>query len=173
MASHEFRTPLAAILANAETLLHYRARLDASQIDLRLGRICGQVDHLSQMIDEILSLTKVQSGGVKPALEPIDLAQFVRRIVEEFSGRTDVKQPIEYRCSGAPLQVAADAKLLRTVITNLLSNAIKYSPNGSPIGVTVERRERARVLRVSPTAASVFLKRTASGCSMPSTAGAM
>jgi PAS domain S-box-containing protein len=149
MASHEFRTPLAAILANAETLIHYRERLDAAQIDLRLGRICGQVDHLSQMIDEILSLTRVQAGGVKPALEPTDLAQFCRRIVEEFSGRIDVKHSIEYRCGSEPLQVAADGKLLRTVITNLLSNAIKYSPNGAAIRVTAVRRGGCVVLRVA------------------------
>jgi PAS domain S-box-containing protein len=149
MTSHEFRTPLAAILANAETLLHYRSRLDAQQIDLRLSRICGQVDHLSQMIDEILSLTKVQSGRMTAALEPLDLGQFCARIVEEYRGRADVKHTIRFTRADAPLTVEADAKLLRTVITNLITNAIKYSPDGTDICVAVVQRSAEAILRVT------------------------
>jgi signal transduction histidine kinase len=57
--------------------------------------------------------------------------------------------PIEYSCEGEVLQIAADGTLLRTVITNLLSNAIKYSPNGSVIRVTAERRGEYAVLCVA------------------------
>lgn len=140
MASHEFRTPLATILANAETLIHYRSRLEDGKINERLNRICGQVDHLSQMIDEILSLTGVQSGRVQARPEPLDFGQFVRHIVDEYANRHDIAHQITCCIDAEPLPILADPKLLRTVVTNLISNAIKYSPRGGNVSVAVGRQ---------------------------------
>jgi|GEM_PF-1198437 len=138
MASHEFRTPLATILAAAETLFAYRHQLDEQQTDLRLQRIRRQVKHLSQIIDDVLDMTHVQSGRITVKMEMTDLDAFCREIVEEFQSRFDIAHDFDYRGGGAPLLVAIDRKLMRTVVDNLLSNAIKYSPKDSvvTIGVT-------------------------------------
>ena len=139
MASHEFRTPLATILAATETLLAYRDKMDAQQTDMRLQRIRRQVEHLSQIIDDVMSITHGQSGRVPVQRELTELAAFCREIVEEFRSRSDIGQTIVYQPHDAPLHTVVDRKLMRTVITDLLSNAVKYSPNASQIDVWARR----------------------------------
>lgn len=149
MASHEFRTPLASIYAYAETLLTYRNRLGEEKVNDRLNRICRQVDHLSQMIEEVLSLTSAQGGKVVPKLEMLDFDQFCRQVVAEQAARPDIRHEFHYACTGAPLAVYGDPKLLRTVLTNLLSNAVKYSPAGSSVCVAAGRRDDRITLAVA------------------------
>lgn len=137
IASHEFRTPLAAILAASETLLKYRDRMDNAQIDARLGRIRQQVEHLNGIVEDILQLARIQSGRLEFKPVPGDVSALCREIVDDFEGQTLHRGRIVYTALGAPIRMTYDARLMRQTIINLVSNALKYSPEDSQVQLTL------------------------------------
>jgi PAS domain S-box-containing protein len=139
VASHEFRTPLATILAAAETLLAYRTRLTPEQSERRLHRIVEQVEHLRTIIDDVLQYSRIEAGRYQFKPEPMDLAALTREIVDEFSSHPEATHSLQCTCDQEPLMLAADHNLLRQVITNLISNAIKYSPAAATVYIHLNR----------------------------------
>jgi PAS domain S-box-containing protein len=139
VASHEFRTPLATILASAETLLAYRARLSPEQNERRLRRIIEQVDHLRTIIDDVLQFSRIETGHYQFKPEIIDLAALAREIVDEFSSHPDATHTLQFTGVQEPLALPADRNLLRQVIANLISNAVKYSPADSTVHIALEQ----------------------------------
>ncbi len=139
VASHEFRTPLATILASAETLLAYRTRLTPEQGERRLHRIVEQVEHLRTIIDDVLQYSRIEAGRYQFKPEPMDLAALAREIVDEFSSHPETTHSVQFTCGQEPLMLAADHNLLRQVITNLISNAIKYSPAAATVYIHLNR----------------------------------
>ncbi len=147
MASHEFRTPLTAIRATADTLLAYRHKLTSEQIDKRLGKIQDQVVYLTSIIEDVLQLTRLQVGATTVEATEIDLNALCSVIIDELrSQRTDLHR-LHYTCDEALRTVRLDKKLMRHIITNLLTNALKYSPGEEPIHLTLTKWESA--LRVT------------------------
>lgn len=148
MASHEFRTPLATMLALTETLRAYRHRLPAEQIDQRLDKIQVQIGYLKSVMEDVLQLARLQvhQAEFNPTL--IDLDDLARSVIDEFQSRPDVTQTLVYHCDHALRSVQADSKLLRRIISNLVSNAVKYSPEGTTITVTLTYTEETLTLTV-------------------------
>ncbi|MBL8165952.1 MAG: PAS domain S-box protein [Anaerolineae bacterium] len=148
MASHEFRTPLAAILATTETLGIYRDRMDQSQIDARLNKIRQQVAHMREIMEDVLQLARIQAGRVefKPSLE--DLDALCRDIVEEFDSQNGYRGRIVYQSDAVALKLSFDARLMRQIISNLISNALKYSRAESPVYFDLGRGADQLVLTV-------------------------
>lgn len=136
MASHEFRTPLAAILATTETLTIYRDRMDRAQIDIRLDKIRHQVAHMRDIMEDVLQLARMQAGRIefRPALA--DLDALCREIVEEYEIQPPYKGRIMYTGS-TPALVEFDRRLMRQAVSNLISNALKYSVSETPVEVTL------------------------------------
>ncbi len=128
MASHEFRTPLAAIMALAESLSIYRHKMDATQIELRLEKIRQQVDHMIDIMDDVLQLARLQNGRLDFAPAEGDLDALCRDVIEELDLQSPNRGRIVYTCSSAPLLALYDVRLIRQVIGNLVANALKYSP---------------------------------------------
>ncbi|WP_129628240.1 PAS domain-containing sensor histidine kinase, partial [Candidatus Oscillochloris fontis] len=149
MASHEFRTPLAAILATTETLTIYRDRMNEAQIDARLDKIRQQVMHMKEIMEDVLQLARIQAGRMefKPLIEDFDA--LCREIVEEYE--TQVRQPgrIAYLCPQRPVLAEIDPRLMRQIISNLISNALKYSAPQSQVQVTLQREAHQVVLMVT------------------------
>jgi len=137
MASHEFRTPLAAILATTETLMVYRDRMDATKIDTRLDKIRDQVMHLKAIIDDVLQLSRVQAGHVQFNPERGDLNAMCYEICEEFENQPAYRGRVKYEANPNPLLVSFDRHLMRQIISNLVSNALKYSPTDKPVHFTL------------------------------------
>jgi PAS domain S-box-containing protein len=140
MASHEFRTPLAIILVIAENLGLYRDRMDEHQIEQRIVGIKKQVKRLTDIIEDMLDLSRIQANRIefKPILT--DLDAFCKEIIEEFENRLDVLHPFSYSCIAAPLLLKLDKTLFHRIMNNLLSNAVKYSNPGSTIFINVEKQ---------------------------------
>lgn len=128
MVSHEFRTPLSTILSSAELLEHYSDRWPDGKKLRHLQRIQTAVQHMSQVLDDILMLG--QGGSDRLTFNPtdIDLVAFCQELVEELQTSTHRTCQIVFQYTGTPESVQVDRKLLRHILTNLLSNAIKYSP---------------------------------------------
>lgn len=148
MASHEFRTPLAAIYALSETLSAYRKKMTDDQIDIRLEHIRGQVNRLKEIVDDVLQLTKLQARRYEIKPTPLNLDALCREIIEEFAGRSDIKHQLHYAGQKNIPDLNLDQKLIRQLIGNLLTNAIKYSPEKSTVSVELNRTEDTVVLRV-------------------------
>lgn len=148
MASHEFRTPLASIIATTETLLSYRQRLTEQQITERLRKIQDRVDYLSSIMEDVLLLAQLEARRAEFNPKNVDLDAICRSILDEFQHNTVISHPLRYaydnRLNGAVL----DEKLMYQIITNLLSNAIKYSPAGKPVGLRLDYVDNMLVLQV-------------------------
>ncbi len=148
MASHEFRTPLATILATAETLSAYRSKLSENQIKEKLDKIGDQVTYLKSIIEDTLQVARLQDPKAKYEPVSLDLDAVCRSAIDEFESRPEVTQRFVYTCDAELRQVWLDRKLIRQMMSNLLSNAVKYSAANSTITVTLEYSEEALTLNV-------------------------
>lgn len=149
VTSHEFRTPLATISATAETLLAYRERLDSAQINTRLHKILAQVEHLKEMMDDVLQLARIQANRMEFAPGRDDLQVLCCDIVEEFRSRGEYRERIHYESSGLAVQLNFDPRLMRHVISNLIANGLKYSRNETPITVELGQESGNVILQVT------------------------
>jgi PAS domain S-box-containing protein len=149
MASHEFRTPLTAILASTETLTLYRNRMDDVQIAASLNRIRRQVDHMQGILEDVLQLARSQAGSVEFNPAPGDLAALCREITDEFESITAYQGRVQCHCPAALPPMRFDLRLMRHVITNLISNALKYSATEQPVQVHLRQSQGQVVFQVN------------------------
>jgi two-component system, OmpR family, sensor histidine kinase KdpD len=136
--SHDLRTPLASILGSATSLRAYRKDLDEATQDEFVRTIQEESERLNRFIANLLDMTKLESGAVKPKSELIDIGDVVgsalRRTANVLSARP-VQLEIE---SGLPM-LKLDSVLLEQVLFNLLDNAAKYSPPDGTIRIRAWR----------------------------------
>jgi signal transduction histidine kinase len=148
MTSHEFRTPLSAILSSSEMLAAYSERWPHEKKVEHFARIRHAVLGMTRMLDGILLIGKSDAGklGFNPGT--LDLGRFCAEAVETV--RQGCKQDHEIVFEGLSGEdvATADEALLRHVVENLLSNAIKYSPRGSKVHFKVWRDECDLVLEI-------------------------
>jgi PAS domain S-box-containing protein len=147
MASHEFRTPLSTVLSSAALASKYTQPEDQEKRERHLKRIKDSVRHLNDLLEDFLSLGKLEEGKVQPKTEPIDVKEFLEEVAEEMKTITKKDQKIEIDCNGAGLFVS-DKKLLKNIIINLISNAIKFSGEQASIWVITEYSNKKLVLSV-------------------------
>ncbi|MEM8658931.1 MAG: ATP-binding protein, partial [Pseudomonadota bacterium] len=134
IVSHEFRTPLTIIDAQARATLRRLGTQTQEQTAKRMNAIVGGVERLVDMIESVLSSARLEAGSLKAEPSRIDLGNLVADTVGLHSALNSTHE-ISVDVDELPQDFLADPKLLRQVITNLLTNAIKYSPNGDPIEV--------------------------------------
>lgn len=137
MTSHEFRTPLTAILGTTELIKHYGQGWETEKQHSYLDRIQRNVKHMTGLLDDVLVLSKADVGKTEFNPISIDLTVFCSSLVEEFQLNTKRGQKIEYVLEGKQTTCFSDEKILRQILSNLLSNAIKYSPESSIVCFTV------------------------------------
>lgn len=133
IASHEFRTPLGAILSSAFLLEKYQEQNRDERSIKHIERIKSNVNNLIQILNDFLSLGKLEEGKVSCVPEQLDLLKLTEEIVQNLQESAKKGQIIRTEVSGRPEMVYIDGKLLKNVLNNLLSNAIKYSGEGSYI----------------------------------------
>jgi len=132
MVSHELRTPLAVIKGYAATLLNPSLHFDTERQIRFLRGINDASDRLTRLIDNVLSVSRVESGRFKLNLQTVDLADAVRKVVTGM--RSSVGSPV-LRCV-VPLEGVTsrvDRDQIEQVLINLVTNAIKYSPEGGEV----------------------------------------
>jgi len=132
MASHEFRTPLSTILSSASLLAKYTETDDQEKRDKHIHRIKSSVNNLTDILNEFLSIGKIEDGKVVAHFTDINIREIFTAICTEMQGIAKEGQQIIYTHEGNEI-VHLDPVLLRNIIINLLSNAIKFSPEGSAI----------------------------------------
>ena len=134
MASHEFRTPLSAILSSVSLLEFYKTTETQDKRDKHIHRIKSAVNEMVATLEEFLSLEKIEEGKVHVKKEFFNLKELAKQVRIKFN--TDLKdgQVIEHQHDGAE-QVCLDEGFLNHILTNLISNAIKYSPQDTCISL--------------------------------------
>ncbi len=133
--SHELRTPLAVIKGYAATLLNPALSLDAERQKRFVKGINDASDRLIRLIDNVLSVSRLESGRFKLNLQTFDLADVVLKVANSFRASTG-KHSIVAEVPPEGLRVRADRDQIEQVLGNLVSNAIKYSPDGGTITIS-------------------------------------
>lgn len=144
IVSHEVRTPLASVLGFASFLL--RHEVDAERRRHYLGIIEAQGRRLASLLDDFLSVQRIEEGNLRLEQEVVDMASLLREQVQLFTAQSPVHR-LELELAREPLAVRGDSNRLAQVVANLLSNAIKYSPSGGTVEVVGEEENGA--VRVS------------------------
>ena len=140
--SHELRTPLAAIYGAALTLRRGDVELEAQLRDRLLDVVVEEAGRLSDIVNELLLASQLDSGLLAANIERCDPLEIARLEVE--SARAHLPENVELVLDAAPElpAVAADPGQLRQVLGNLIDNAIKYSPDGGAVKVGIEAQDR-------------------------------
>jgi len=127
MASHEFRTPLSSIQLSAVLTEKYAQQNDEANIHKHIAKIKNSVSNLTSILNDFLSLERLEAGKVEPVYVEFDLVKFAEEITEEMQLIAKQNQNIVYQHTGTTSMVMLDQTLLRNCVINLISNAIKYS----------------------------------------------
>ncbi len=146
-ASHEFRTPLSAILSSVSIMELYNSEGLQEKRKKHLNRIKSSVQNLVDILNDFLSLDKLEQGKTEVLKEKFNLKDFSVDIVEEVQGILKPGQHIDFSFTGKK-EITKDKKILRNVILNLLSNAIKYSGEDKAIEFTLEVNKKEVVIKV-------------------------
>jgi signal transduction histidine kinase len=140
IASHELRTPVTAISGVAQVALRAKERgtLDDARLTRALGQIMRGSQRLVTLTEDLLDVSRLQTGRVELRLEPLDLTAFVAEFVERFGMTLGELHGLRLETDGPGRTFQVDPARLEQVLSNLLSNAVKYTPDGGEIVVSVQ-----------------------------------
>lgn len=148
-ASHELRTPVAAIQSAAETL-QAAVKSDPKGAEQFANMIVRNADRLRNLIDDLLDLSRIESHDFKLNLEPLEVSSVVEPVLDFFRERAERKEIIlEGDVTPPTVRALADRRALEHVLTNLVDNAVKYCGSGSRVTVRARHEGAAVKLFVS------------------------
>jgi PAS domain S-box-containing protein len=149
MMSHDLRTPLASIRLANSMLKTYGDRTTEAEKRESYDTIEAQVEYLAELINDVMTISRTDFTGTELEAEVIDLETYCRDVIEEIQLAYRMQCCIEFTGTNQRVEARIDKKLIRRALTNLLTNAIKYSPEGSPIDVSLTRDQSDAVIRIS------------------------
>ena len=133
MASHEFRTPLSTILSSASLMVQYTKTDQQDKRERHFLKIKNNVEMLTMLLNDFLSISRLEEGKVELHLEKFNFNQFCLDIIDEMSSLLKKGQQIETQHQTHNLVVEMDKKLMKLILINLISNASKYSDEDTKI----------------------------------------
>lgn len=146
MASHEFRTPLSTILSSATLVSKYPSTEEFDKREKHIRRIRDSVNHMNDLLEDFLSLGKLEEGKVGITISNFSMSFFIDEVVDEMRAHLKSGQDIEMVYSGNE-EFRTDKRMLKNILLNLLSNAIKFSPEGKKI--YLDAHTEANILQLS------------------------
>ncbi|MBC8123832.1 MAG: PAS domain S-box protein, partial [Gemmatimonadaceae bacterium] len=146
--SHEFRTPLTAILSSTELLERYSHHWPPEKQRKHFQRIQAAVRNMTRLLEDILIIGQEEADKLEYCPVPVEIGQFCHGLVEELRLGVESPSVVTSICSAHCLRVNLDEKLLRYTLSNLLSNAIKYSRSGSTVHLKVSCESEYMVFEV-------------------------
>ena len=158
LASHEFRSPLTTILSSAFLLEHYTGDQLEQERKKHLDRIKRAVHGMIELLNDFLSIGKLEEGKVQVANAEINLRTFLEDILQEVALLKKDDQRIELAYKGDEASFVTDKQMIRTILMNLLSNAIKYSPPSGVIHLSVTREKHEVTIKVSDAGIGIPLE---------------
>lgn len=145
MVCHEFRNPLNNIALSVSSLGRYDKKMSQPQKQQYLLGIAANVERMTQMIDDILVLGKIEAERLDLSAEPINLANFCQDLLLEVPPS---QQQLTFTGRFKALIANTDQTLLRSILINILSNAIRYSPAGSLVELSLWQRKHQAIFQV-------------------------
>jgi PAS domain S-box-containing protein len=146
IAAHELRTPLSAFSLLLDLtyrqLEHHGRPVQLSTVQ----RLQRQADRLSRLVADLLDVSRLERGALSLRCEPTDMVSLISECLDDFRLRAP-RRPLSFFKPDGPVESSLDRARIHQVLSNLLDNAIKYTPDTTPIEVTVEQARRR--LRVS------------------------
>jgi PAS domain S-box-containing protein len=134
MASHEFRTPLSTVLSSASLLSKYTGGDQQDKRDRHINKIKDSVKHLNDILEDFLSLGKLDEGRVEAKFSEFNCADLIHETIDEIRGLLKEGQKIIISHKGDDV-ACSDPKLVKNILINLLTNASKFSDEGKQINV--------------------------------------
>ena len=134
IASHEFRTPLSTVLSSASLLSKYTTTEQQDKRDRHVEKIKDAVRNLNDILDDFLSLGKLEENKVEMQPVSFNIEEFMEEVLEEMKPEEKAGQQIVFLCEGDPV-VYSDKRLLKNIIINLMANAIKFSGENTLIDI--------------------------------------
>lgn len=151
-ASHELKTPLHAISGYAELLEHDMVR--AEDIRPFAGKIRQEAQRMTQLVEDIIGLTRLDGGAKEMARERIDLYQIARNAIDSVQNEAELCS-VSLHLSGESAILCGVAPVLYSIIYNLCDNAVKYNRPGGSVEVLVEDRDASVLLYVRDTGVGI------------------
>jgi len=134
MASHEFRTPLTTMMSSLSLVTKYGEQADLENQSKHITKIKTSIHNLTDILNDFLSLSKLEEGKVEIKLEEFNLEAYIQEIISELKPMAKANQTFVYSHLGK-IEVNLDKKLLKNILFNLISNALKFSPAGGIIEI--------------------------------------
>ena len=148
MASHEFRTPLSAVLSSAALLSKYTREVEQEKRNKHIDRIKDSVKHLNDILEDFLSLGKLDEGRISTDPSEFNLREMIIETLTEVKVVLKPGQKFNFKYEGEE-KINADKKLLRNILINLLSNAAKFSHEDSTISISAMSDNEKNVITVT------------------------
>ncbi len=149
IASHEFRTPLTIILGSSEFLLNKYHKLPEEKKFQHLNNIQSGGKRMKSLIDDILAISRADSGNIKPDLSLVHIPSFCHDLIEELQVGILEEHHLQFVMDNLPSDnIWLDEKILHHILSNLLSNAAKYSPQLSTIDLLINEENNQLIFQV-------------------------
>ncbi len=148
--SHDMKTPLTAL--NTSLYLLQKSMSDPDRRARYTSALQDQIVHLTQLLDEMSGIAKLESGNVVYELEPLEVGAFISRLISDHEPLALQKdQHLSFERTDSALMVQLDASKFWRAASNIIGNAIKYTPDGGQISVRVWRDRENALIEVSDT----------------------
>ena len=148
VTSHEFRTPMAAAVGSVELLANHHDRLSPAKRSELYGRVTLSLGRMTDMLDDLLTLNRMEARQTEVSWERVDVGQLVRDGVDEIRLGDREAHAFDVAVTGPVASFITDPTLLRHVLSNLLGNAVRYSPAGTKVTLRVSGTAERLVLIV-------------------------
>ncbi|MFA7288078.1 MAG: HAMP domain-containing sensor histidine kinase [Melioribacteraceae bacterium] len=158
IASHEFRTPLTTILTSSELLLMVGRSISEDKYEDYIIQIQNSVIYMTSILDDILTLNKIETGKWKFNPTKTNLTAFCNKMIEDANNFTSDKHKLIFKSNFKNIFAIIDNKLLQHIISNLLSNSIKYSPRGGDIILRLDKSKSDLIFSVADNGIGVMKK---------------
>jgi len=151
--SHDLKTPLGLIRGYSEMLLDYYGE-DKEKREKYLNTVIKETERMSKLVDDVLQLSKLQSGMVEVKEETIDLEKLIFEILDIFEIQI-LEKNIEVRLENLKVKVVADREMIKRAIINIISNAIASMENGGTLSITAELQDKDVLIKISDTGCGI------------------
>ncbi|MBZ0327975.1 MAG: PAS domain-containing sensor histidine kinase [Altibacter sp.] len=148
LVSHEFKTPLSGILTSATLVGKYTLTEHQEKRDKHLKTIQSKVKYLNNILDDFLSIERIETGKETYKFSLFPLSKVVNEVIYDANMLLKEGQKINYPQNIDDIIVEFDEKILELVLTNLINNAIKYSPGNTAIDVRVDQKKSSLCISI-------------------------
>ncbi|MEG9327136.1 PAS domain-containing sensor histidine kinase [Salinimicrobium catena] len=149
LVSHEFKTPLSGILTSVVLAGKYKLEDQQEKREKHLNTIKSKVHYLDNILNDFLSIERLESGKVNYKFSTFSLSKLVNEVVYNANVTLKSGQEIQYPRNIENINLHQDEKILELVLSNLLSNAIKYSPENTLIKFTIDTQDGRITFKVA------------------------